>query len=127
LTFRAVVAHAPVTPVFGLAAGGVAMQALLDALADTTATVARTMSFHSPAVQGIAVAGKTGFGAVLVNRSRKPFLISVPKLLRGLPYTERWAAPITLVAGTATLRNETGATGAVFALPPFSLLRIGKG
>lgn len=124
VTFRAVTAHAPVTPVFGLAAGGVAMQALLHALAG--ATVARTISFRSAPVHGIAAATKTGFRAVIVNLSRKPFLLSVPKLLRGLPYTERSAQPITLVAGIATLRNETGTTTAVFALPPFSLLAIGE-
>ncbi len=123
-TFRGVLAHAPATPVFGLATGGVAMQALNRALAG--ATVARTMSFRSAPVRGIAVAGKNGYGAVLVNLSRKPFSIYVPPLLRGLPYSERSARPITLVAGAATLRNQTGTTTAALELAPFSLLSIGK-
>lgn len=140
LTFRAVLAHAPVTPLFGLATGGVAMQALLRALAGGNGL--RTISFRAgrggeqlgrlrlraaaPPVHGIEVAGKSGFGAVIVNLSRKPFLISVPQLLRRLPYTERSASPITLVAGAATLRNQTGITTAAFDLQPFSLLVIGS-
>lgn len=123
VTFRAVLARAPATPPFGLATGGVAMQGLLGALAG--ATFARSMSFGSAPVRGMAVAGKTGPGAVIVNLSRKPFLISVLGPLRGLPYTERWARPITLVTGTASLRAHTGTTGSTFDLEPFSLLEIG--
>jgi len=123
--FRAVLAHAPVTPVFGLATGGVAMQAILVALSG--ATVSRTISFRSASVRGIAVGGKNGFGAVIVNPSRRQFLVSVPQLLRGLPYTERSAPPITLVAGAGTLQTRAGTTTAALELAPFSLLRIGNG
>jgi len=122
-TFRAVIAHAPATPLFGLATGGVAMQALLDAVAG--ATFVRPITFRSAAIQGIGVAGKLGFGAVIVNLSDKPFVISVPQLLRKLPYTESWAPPITLVAGAASLHSQTGTTATTFGLQPFSLLRIG--
>lgn len=122
-TFRAVLAHAPPTPPFGLATGGVAMQALLGTLAG--ATVSRPIGFGSAPVHGIGVAGKAGFGAVIVNLSDRPYSLSVPELLRGLPYTERWARPITLVAGTASLRIGTGTTSATFGLEPFSLLQIG--
>jgi hypothetical protein len=123
VTFRAVVAHAPTTPLFGLATGGVAMQALLAALAG--ATVARPLTFGSAPVHGIGVAGKAGFGAVIVNLSNRPFVFSVPGLLRGLPYSERWGRPITLVAGTGSLRRQSGTTTAKIQLEPFSLLRIG--
>ncbi|HWF74528.1 MAG TPA: hypothetical protein VG186_14355 [Solirubrobacteraceae bacterium] len=123
--FRAVLAHAPVTPLFGLATGGVVMQTLLHALSG--ATVSRTMSFGSAPVRGIAVAGKDGVGAVLVNLSRRPFRIAVPTGLRGLPYGERSAPPITLVAGAGTLENRAGTTTSDLELAPFSLLRIGNG
>lgn len=123
-TFRAVVAHAPATPLFGLAAGGVAMRALLAGLVG--ARFSRTMVFGPAAVRGIAFAGGLGIGAVIVNLSGRPFVIAVPALLRGLPYTERSAKPITLVAGTASLRNATGNTSATLELQPFSLIRIGK-
>jgi hypothetical protein len=123
-TFRAVTARAPVTPLFGLAAGGVAMQALFSALVG--ANVSRTIRFRSAPVHGIVVGGTSGFGAVIVNLSRKPFVMSVPRVLRGLPYRERYARPIALVAGTATLRHESGTTPAAFELAPFSLLEIGK-
>jgi hypothetical protein len=122
--FRAVVAHAPTTPLFGLATGGVAMQALLGALAGST--VSRTISFGRAPVHGIAFAGTTGFGALIVNLSDRPFLLSVPLFLRGLPYTERSARPITLVAGIASLRNQTGTTTGTFELLPFSLLEMRK-
>jgi hypothetical protein len=76
VTFRAVVARAPATPLFGLATGGVAMQGLLGALAD--ATFARTISFRSAPVPGMAAVGKNGYGAVIVNLSAKPLAISLP-------------------------------------------------
>jgi len=98
------------------------MQALLGALAG--ATLARAMSFGSAPVHGLAFAGKTGFGALIVNLSDRPFLLSVPPLLRGLPYIERSARPITLVAGIASLRNQTGTTTGTFELLPFSLLEM---
>jgi hypothetical protein len=123
--FRAVRAQAPATPLFGLATGGVAMQALFHALAG--ATVARTIGFGSAPVHGVAMAGKAGFAAVIVNLSRRPFPISVPQLLRHLPSAERSAAPITLVAGTATLQTHTGVTASALLLEPFSLVAIGKG
>jgi hypothetical protein len=121
--FRAVIARAPATPLFGLAAGGVAMHALVGAL--TGATLARPLTFGSAPVRGIAIGGRNGFGAVIVNLSAKPFLLAVPQLLERLPYRERWARPITLVAGTSSLRTETGTTAATFALQPFSLVQIG--
>jgi hypothetical protein len=124
VAFRAVVAHAPTTPLFGLATGGVAMQALLGALAGST--VSRTISFGRAPVHGIAFAGTTGFGALIVNLSDRPFLLSVPLFLRGLPYTERSARPVTLVAGIASLRNQTGTTTGTFELLPFSLLEMRK-
>lgn len=125
VSFRAVIARAPATPLFGLATGGVAMQGLLGAL--TGATVARPMSFRSVPVRGMVVAGENGVGAVIVNLSAKPLLISVLAPLRGLPYTERYAPPVTLVAGIASLHSLSGTTGATIGLEPFSLLEIGKG
>jgi hypothetical protein len=121
--FRAVIARAPTTPLFGLATGGVAMRALLGALAG--ANVSRPLSFGSAPARGIAFGGKNGFSAVLVNLSDRPFSLSVPLLLRGLRYTEWWGRPITLVAGTASLHTGTGTTTASFGLEPFSLLQIG--
>ena len=123
-TFRAVLAPAPSTPLFGLATGGVALQALLGAL--NGATVSRPIVFKSAPVEGIGVGGQAGLGAVIVNLSAKPFLLSVPQVLRGLPYIERSAPPITLVTGTNSLQNQAGTTGATFALEPFALLQIGK-
>jgi hypothetical protein len=52
--------------------------------------------------------------------------ISLPAVLRRLPYTERTAPPITLVAGTASLHEYAGTTSATLELEPFSLLEIGK-
>jgi hypothetical protein len=123
-TFRPLLDHAPATPLFGLAAGGVAMRALLAGLAG--ASFSRTIGLGSAPVHGIAFAGTTGFGAVIVNLSREPLVLPVPALLQRLPYTERSAPPITLVAGTASLHNETGTTAATLQLQPFSLVRIGK-
>jgi hypothetical protein len=122
-TFRAVVARAPATPLFGLAAGGVAMRALLGAIHG--ATVSRAIGFGSAPVGGFAFGGTHGFAAVIVNVSGRPYSLSVPALLRGLRYTEWWGRPITLVAGTATLHSGMGTTGAHFGLEPYSLLQIG--
>jgi hypothetical protein len=122
-TFRAVLARAPTTPLFGLAAGGVAMKALLGAM--NGATVSRAVGFGSAPVGGFAFGGTHGFAAVIVNLSDRPYSLSVPALLRGLKYTEWWGRPITLVAGAATLHSGTGTTGAHFGLEPYSLLQIG--
>ncbi|HWF35750.1 MAG TPA: hypothetical protein VG295_10255 [Solirubrobacteraceae bacterium] len=124
ITFRAVSAHAPPTPLFGLATGGVAMQALDRALAGASAL--RTMSFGPLAVRGVILASRSGFGAVIVNLSRRPVAITVPRALRGLPYGERYGRPITLVAGAATLHDVTGTTGGAVELEPFSLTTIGS-
>jgi hypothetical protein len=101
------------------------MQGLLGALAG--ATFARTISFRSAPVRGMVVVGKSGYGAVIVNLSAKPLAISLPTFLRGLPVTERWAPPITLIAGPASLHTLTGTTASAIELEPFSLLEIGKG
>jgi hypothetical protein len=124
VTFRAVSARAPATPLFGLATGGVAMQALLHTISG--AVLARPLRFRAAPVRGIAVGGKSGFGAVIVNLSDKRFAISVPAVLRHLPYTERVAPPITLVAGTPSLREYAGTTGAALEVEPFSLVEIGR-
>jgi hypothetical protein len=124
LTFRAVDAQAPATPLFGLAAGGVAMRALLGALSGARSL--RPINFGSTSVQGMVAGGPTGFAEVIVNLSRKPFAITLPAPLRGLPYTERAAAPITLVAGLTSLREYAGTTGTALELEPFSLVAIGK-
>ncbi|HEY5318187.1 MAG TPA: hypothetical protein VIJ20_09410, partial [Solirubrobacteraceae bacterium] len=75
VTFRPVLAQAPATPLFGLATGGVAMQALLRALAG--ASFSRPISFRSAPVRGIGTAGRFGVGAVIVNLSAKPMLLSL--------------------------------------------------
>jgi hypothetical protein len=124
VTFKAVVVQAPATPLFGLATGGVAMQGLLGALAG--AAFASPISFGPATIRGTVVAGKNGFGAVIVNLSDKPLRISLPAALQRLPFTERWGRPVTLVAGIASLENHTGTTGPTAELEPFSLLEIGK-
>ncbi|HWC86243.1 MAG TPA: hypothetical protein VG388_06880 [Solirubrobacteraceae bacterium] len=119
--FRAVAARAPATPPFGLATGGVALRALLGALAG--ATVSRPLG--AGPVHGLVVGGRRGFSAVFVNLSARPYTLPVPSVLRGLPYTEWWGRPITLVAGAASLHSGSGTTRATFGLEPFSLLQIG--
>jgi hypothetical protein len=154
--FRAVVANPPATPLFGLAAGGVAMQALLGALAGAHALQA--IRFGSFPVGGAVFTGGRGGargggagggagggggargagggaggggggarGAVIVNLTDDLAPISVPKGLQGLRYIERWAPPITLVAGLASLQARTGTTAATIELEPFSLLWIRPG
>jgi hypothetical protein len=120
--FRAVSANPPATPQFGLAAGGVAMQALLGALAD--AHQLGGIQFGSFPVGGDVFTGGRGPGAVIVNLTEGVARIAVPKALRGLHYVERWAPPITLVAGLDTLQARTGTTAATLDLEPFSLLWI---
>jgi len=121
--FRAVVAHPPATPLFGLAAGGVAMQALLGALAGAHAL--QPLHFGSVPVGGAVFTGRSRPAAVIVNLTDELAPISVPSGLRGLPYTERWAPPVTLVAGLASLQAGSGTTAATLDLEPFSLLWVG--
>ena len=120
--FRPVLADPPATPVYGLAAGGVAMQALLGALAG--AHELRALGFGSAPVGGAMFTGGSAAGAVIVNLTADLAPISVPERLRGLAYTERWAPPITVVAGTASLQSRAGTTAATLDLEPFSLLWI---
>lgn len=122
-SFRAVHDSVPATPLYGLATGGVAMHALLEAAAG--ATVVRTLEFGSAPVRGAVFGGSRGFAAVLVNLSDRPYTFPVPAPLRHRRYTEWWGRPITLVAGAASLRRGTGRTGSRFGLEPFSLLEIG--
>jgi hypothetical protein len=125
--FRAVSSDPPATPLFGLAAGGVAMQSLLGALADGPVEQLRALRFGSAPVGGAMFTGGRTGGAVIVNLTADLAPISLPQGLRGLPYTEHWAPPITLVAGTATLQGRTGTTTATMRLEPFSLLWIRGG
>lgn len=122
-SFRAVRDPAPTTPLFGLSTGGVAMRALLAAAAGAKLT--RAFGFGSAPVAGAAFGGPQGFSALILNLSDRPYSLSVPKLLRGLRYTEWWGRPITLVAGAGSLHEGVGKTAATFGLEPFSLLQIG--
>jgi hypothetical protein len=125
VTFRAVAAQPPSTPLYGLATGGVAIAQLLAAL--DAARELHALYFGAAPVQGMPASGGLGPAAVIVNLSGRPAPVLVPADLRGRGYVELWTAPNALVRGLSSLHTRTGSAPVSLVLPPLSLVRIGPG